>query len=395
MQKQYDIVIAGSGPAGLVLAASCVRAGLSVLVASPDLHRPWPNSYGLWLDEVPDVAVQGCAQFSWDDVGVWFSDTDTKCVQRAYARVDNAALRRLMLARAHGADLSETRVTAVVPHRRGATVVTADGSVEARFFVDATGAGALLDRAPATAFQAAWGEVIRTADLDPARPRWMDFTPIPGDETTFLYALPLGGDRWLVEETSLVHAPGLSFEVLRARLHARLTQYGVRTQGVEHIERVMIPMNTPIPPMQRVIGFGAAAAMGHASTGYLLARILHDAPRLAATLAAHRDADPDVASRAAWATLWPAHRVRQRGLHLYGAEVVSRLNADETREFFRNFFALPPATVRAWLSDRLPPDGLVAAMAMLFPQLSPRLQWKAASGGKFRHLVTAALAWHP
>ena len=52
----------------------------------------------------------------------------------------------------------------------------------------------------------------------------------PGDGwPTFLYAVPLGGGRVLLEETSLARRPGLPTAQLRDRLSARLARHGVDT----------------------------------------------------------------------------------------------------------------------------------------------------------------------
>ena len=46
-----DVVVAGDGPAGAAVAAAADAAGLrTVLVGS---GRPWTNTYGAWVDEVP------------------------------------------------------------------------------------------------------------------------------------------------------------------------------------------------------------------------------------------------------------------------------------------------------------------------------------------------------
>lgn len=385
-----DVLIAGSGPAGLAAAASCVEAGFDVAVVAPDLDRPWPASYGAWADQLPDGILAGCVSHAWDEVEARFSSDDTNCIQRRYVRVHNGALQDHLRGRLAGARLVPGVARGVVHEDRGSSVTTSEGMIRAGVVVDATGGGALLENGVPTAFQVAWGEIADVDGLDPV-PRWMDFTLV-GDVPSFLYALPLGGSRWLLEETSLVSRPAVDLGLLRRQLHVRLETYGVRIRAVHGHEAVRIPMDVPLPRPQRVVGFGASAGMIHPSTGYLLARVLAAAPELAAALAAHRD-DPSAASNAAWDTIWPAARLRQRALHLYGADVVARLDARELSAFFRGFFQLPDAIVRGWLADDLPVDALARAMASLFTKLPPGLRWKVASGGRLRHLVAAATAW--
>ena len=391
-----DVVIAGSGPAGLAAAGACGRLGLSVLVVAPEPAAVWPASYGMWRDEVPRSADSAWLTPCWPSVEVRFGADDARRLHRAYGRVDNAALRQSLLA---GADVRflAARALAVAHDPQGSTVQTDRGSVRATVVVDASGAsGALLDGAGAPSrFQAAWGEIVDTDDLDPSAPRWMDFTPVAGLNAppTFLYALPLGGSRWLVEETSLARRPALGFDVVRGRLHRRLAAEGVRVRATQGTERVWIPLDTPAPRPQRTVAFGAAAGMIHPSTGYSLARALQTAPSLADALVEGLLTSPAAAARLAWAAIWPTPRLAARELHLYGAGVVSGLDQGETNAFFRAFFeTLPPDVIAAWLSDSLPPFALVAAMTRLFPALPPRLRWRVAVGGEVRHLLAAAIA---
>ena len=391
-----DVLIAGAGPAALAAAAACVGAGLSTVLVAPDPDAAWPNGYAAWVDEIVDPVLADCQAARWSAVEVRFGIGDANPIQRAYQRVDNVALRAALLARCGAMPRLPASVRAVAHDTGGSTVDTDDGPLRAAVFVDATGPqSALVDRTGvATRFQAAWGELVDTDDLDPAVPRFMDFTPAAGAHASpsFLYALPLGGSRWLVEETSLVRAPAMPFALLRERLHARLAASGVRVRAVHGVERVRIPMNTPVPSPQRTVAFGAAAAMVHPSTGYSLARSLATAPALAAAIARGLHDSPAAASQAAWDVIWPAARRRQRALHLYGAEVVSGLDQADTAAFFRAFFALPPETVRGWLADELPVERLAVAMARMFPHLPARLRWKAASSGRLHHLISAALS---
>lgn len=49
---------------------------------------------------------------------------------------------------------------------------------------------------------------------------------------TFLYAMPLGGNRVFLEETCLVAKPALPFAVLKRRLQRRLDAMGVKVKKV-------------------------------------------------------------------------------------------------------------------------------------------------------------------
>jgi hypothetical protein len=47
----YDVVVAGDGPAALALADACAQLGLQVCAVGEG--APWTATYGTWVDEVP------------------------------------------------------------------------------------------------------------------------------------------------------------------------------------------------------------------------------------------------------------------------------------------------------------------------------------------------------
>ena len=102
-----------------------------------------------------------------------------------------------------------------------------DGSaLDARVLIDASGATSRLVKGggPPAAFQSAFGLVARFDEppIPPGTCTLMDWSPSPAadDEAidpTFLYAMDLGGDRFLVEETSLARRRPLDTTELSSR----------------------------------------------------------------------------------------------------------------------------------------------------------------------------------
>lgn len=370
-----DVIVIGTGPAGLLAAAACHARGLLTVCVGAAPDRGWENQYGIWVDQVPDPELAAAMTATWASIDVRHVATTT--IRRTYGRVDNGAWRSLLAGR--GAPIATFDARAYAADTRGVTVTAADGqTLRARVIVDATGAsGRLLHRRGApTLFQVAWGALVEVDGLG-ARPRWMDF----GDERgvpSFLYALPMPDGRWFLEETSLVSRGALSHEALRTRLYRRLDREGARVRSTAAIELCKIPLDVPVPSAQRVVGFGAAAGMIHPATGYLLPRLLEDAPRLADAIAAGLASDPATASARAWEALWSPQRRRQRELYRIGAEVLAGLDADDTRAFFAAFFALPVQDWSDYLADRLPPLRIAAVMASLFARLPNHLRLTVA-----------------
>ncbi len=195
---------------------------------------------------------------------------------------------------------------------------------------------------------------------------------------TFLYAMDLGGGRYFVEETSLAHAPALSFELLEQRLHQRLAWLGVQVGAVEHIERCLFPMNLPLPDLtQPVLGYGGAASMVHPASGYQVGAALRRAKPVAQAIAAalrSLDASPAQVAQAGWQALWPAAEVRKRALYLFGLQSLLRFDSQGLSEFFAAFFQLPAPLWHGYLSNTLATPEVLDTMARLFGQASNRVR---------------------
>ncbi|MDT7776407.1 MAG: lycopene beta-cyclase, partial [Pseudonocardiales bacterium] len=192
----------------------------------------------------------------------------------------------------------------------------------------------------------------------------------PGGWPTFLYAVPLGGGRVLLEETSLARRPGLDLDTLTARLRARLAAHRIQPAADAPREVVRFALDLPRHAGPGVLGFGAAAPLTHPATGYQLAEALRLAPAVAAAAATTLPGGPAAALAATRALLWPAparavHLLRRRGL-----ESLLRMPPAQLPAFFEGFFALPDRRRRAYLSGRTDFVGTAAAMTGMFATTS-------------------------
>lgn len=377
----HDVLIAGAGPAGLSLAAACVARGLRTAVIAPDPDARWAPTYASWIDELP-AGVPLAA--TWDQVFVRLG-TQTRPLDRAYARVDGDALRERLWAAASGVEVLRGTVVATGP--AGTPARDDRGrALTASVVVRATGAPS------ATTWQTAFGLICELDGLDRSVPLWMDWSFDAADREpapSFLYALPMPDGSWLVEETALVRGPAVGLDVLERRLRLRLAATGVRVRRVLATERCTIPMDAePVSDL----AFGAAAGMTHPATGYLLPRVLHAAPRVADALAKGLDRSPDAAVRAAHDAIWPGDALRRHRILRFASGALARMSARDTRAFLDAFFDQPEPFVRGFLSDALPTGSLVAGMAALFTRLSPTLQLRVMAGGDPTELFRAAAA---
>jgi lycopene beta-cyclase len=396
----HDVVVVGAGPAGRALAGACAASGLATALVDPTPERQWRVTYGAFTAELPPdlppTAVAARARGRAVALTGWDLGWE-------YTVLDVPGLRAHLDAALGGV----TVVAGRAAHRDRAGVALADGThLAARAVVDAGGyRQPLLDRsaAPAPAAeQTAYGLVVDEATaaplVGPGEALFMDWTP--GDDRswpTFLYAIPLGGGRVLLEETSLARRPGLPTAQLRDRLHARLARAGVAPPADAEVEKVHFRVDSPRYRSPAAVGFGAAAPLVHPATGFNIAATLRLAPRVADALAAHLPTDPPAALAAARAVVWsPAaravHALRRRGL-----EALLRMPPADVPAFFEVFFGLPERHRWAYLTARDDLGGAVSAMNALFgragwglrgrlvgPALRPGLRVNGAAAGAAR-----------
>ncbi|MEU5697197.1 lycopene cyclase family protein [Actinosynnema sp. NPDC020468] len=331
-----DVLVVGGGPAGRALARACAREGLATGLVDRDPAAPWRATYAAWADEVGDAAVLTRSR------AVAFAVREHR-PGREYVVLDQEPLRAL-----DGVRVFAGRVTSRSPtHAR-----LADGRVlRARRVVHAGGGRG-------TAHQTAVGVVVSQAEaapfVAPGEAVVMDWRRPPDAGTsdpTFLYAVPVGPDRVLLEETSLAHAPGLPSPELRRRLHARLAAHGVPVPVAE--ERVRIALDV-VPDRD---AFGAAAGFVNPTTGYGVARALALAP-----VAARALATGEPLARALWSPT-------AKGVHLlrtHGLSALLALRPADVPQFFDTFFRMADNQQRNYLSTHDDLRGVATAMTVLF-----------------------------
>jgi len=173
---------------------------------------------------------------------------------------------------------------------------------------------------------------------------------------TFMYAMPLGGNRIFFEETSLVARPAVSFMDCKERYLKRLKHLGIEVTGVEEEEFCYIPMGGPLPIKdQRIVGFGGASAMVHPSTGFSLARVLMGAPDVCTAIRRGITTDgasPDRIAADAYGALWTPEDVAQRNFAVFGGEFLMAQDVKGLRGFFDGFFRISQERWGGFLAGR-------------------------------------------
>lgn len=386
MSDLSDIGVLGSGPAALSIAAACSQRGASVTLLAPEPEAPWQPNYCLWADELPR-GMEKLAECGWPEASI-VTPFGTTVLGRPYVKLDTCELQGFFWStlRPRSVRVVSGRATGL-DHRGGETRIhIEDGTLmRVRVVIDASGAGSpFVKRAHrrAPALQTAFGLMLRAPDhgFDPNRMVLMDFRPVSSadpDLPSFLYVLPMSDDRLFIEETSLARRPAMRLEVLRARLDTRLASLGL--QQCERIgeEHCSIAMGLGLPVTdQSLVPFGAAGAMAHPASGYLISHVLRKADPVAASILRGLGSDdPALAIALGNATLWPRPERATWELYGFGLETLVGMSAKEIACFFDAFFRLPREGWSGFLAGTLSPSALGLVMTRLFRSLPTSLQW--------------------
>lgn len=409
-QTVFDVIVVGSGPAGLAVADRVAAGGFQVLIVDPNPRAPWVNNFGVWIDEFELMGLADCLDVTWDKALVHLDATPEgkRYLARPYGRVDRPKLKRRLLERsiAGGVRFYEAKAQRV-RHGGGRSTLELDGGVQVSgsLVVDATGHSRKLvefDKPFNPGYQGAYGIVVEVEshpfEVDTMlfmdwRDDHLDAHPDIKERNaklpTFLYAMPFSPTKIFLEETSLVARPIIPFPELKLRLEKRMQHLGIKVLSVEEEEFCAIPMGGCLPARpQRVIGVGGTAGMVHPSTGYMVSRVLGAAPLIADAIidqlssvsdkatdahlgrAPRSEAEADAMAAAVWAAMWPVQRLRQREFFEFGMEVLLKLDLAETREFFAAFFSLSAYHWHGFLSSRLSFISLIGFGLSLFAKSS-------------------------
>lgn len=386
MDNLHDIGVLGSGPAALCIAAAFADGGASVHLIAPQPESSWKPNYCLWVDELPE-RMGHLVERSWAEACV-VTPWRRQVLDRPYAKLHTGELQSFLWDTLREGSFRVSSDRAIrLDHREDETRIHTEDGLEARVrvVVDASGAGSPFvqrthRRAPA--FQRAFGLLLRAPNhgFDPNRMVLMDFREPPtgvSEPPSFLYVLPLDEERLFVEETSLARRPAMGLEPLRARLLARLARLGLGHSERLAEEHCSIPMGLGLPATgQPVVPFGAAGAMVHPASGYLISRVLSQAHPVAdAILEGLAKSDSALAISSGNAALWPRSRRTAWELYGFGLETLVGMSATEIARFFDAFFQLPQHAWSGFLSGNLSPAPLGAVMTQVFRSLPASVRW--------------------
>lgn len=374
-----NILIAGGGPAALALAAELGHLGLSIRIVAPHQPQTFTATYGAWLDEWPEWAKL-CLENTWSDVRTYLPQLTP--ILRPYSVLDNKKATEYLISKA-GNTLywTQSKVVSAEQHHQLWQIYSDTGEMwTSDLVIDATGHGGTLVQPTflgGLAMQTAYGLIgrFKHPPISPGSMSWMDYRPTGLiDSSTFLYAMHLDEDRYLVEETSLIARPAPTKKYLKQRLLSRLAAQGTPITHIEADEWVAFPMNAQAPLANGILAFGATAGMVHPISGFQVASAFQKAPELAQILAKALEQGEN-AAQAGWNYLWPQPLRQARAIQTIGLQALLNLSPAQLPPFFKLFFSLPPTSWQAFLSPETQGQDLTRLMLQLFTKAPISLRY--------------------
>lgn len=395
-RSNFDVIIIGAGPAGTRLAEQVSNYGIKVCCVDPNPLSPWPNNYGVWLDEFESLGLEDCLDKTWPMTCIYIDDKKTKYLDRSYGRVSRKMLKEKLVKGCvfNGVRFYKAKVWEIEHKEFESIVVCDDGTkIKGSLVVDASGFGSNFikyDNYKKRNYgvQIAHGVLVEVEDhpYDLDKMVLMDWRdthlgnePYLRDSNskfpTFMYAMPFSSNLIFFEETSLVSRPVLSYMEVKKRMVARLRHMGIKVQRVLEDEKCLIPMGGPLPKIpQNVMAIGGNSGVVHPSTGYMVARTMALAPIVAAAinecLGSTRMIRGTLLYDKVWNSLWPIESRINREFYSFGMETLLKLDLNGTRSFFDAFFDVKPYYWQGFLSSSLTFKDLVYLSVSLFGHAS-------------------------
>lgn len=411
------VVIAGGGPAGLLLASALIDENVPVVVVAPCPDALWPENHASWHEELAATELGQALSPVWPRVVMIDANGEAISLAAKYGLVDKEQTQARLLAKVRDrAELIADKVVRI-SHDDALTHVHLATAPKlcAALFVDATGAAGFSasskedDGAAPSLFQTALGGVFRVAGphapdqgVDDDTMVLMDWRPAPGSESdglepSFLYVMPHGEGEVFFEETILIGArrdPNVLRERLLARLQTRFddVEWCTDAAGTPRAEHCVIPMNAPAQRPHTHAVFGAAAGAIHPATGYSVGWSARHAPQVAAAVrrSLEQGEKPSAIARAVDGVLWSRDNLRKRQLLLAGAEVLKDLSPHDVSDFFAAFFAQDRAKWMAFMTRDRSAGTILNAMWSTFahaPLPLKRKMMRLGAGPLLRTLV--------
>jgi len=284
----YDLILAGGGLANGLIAwrLRTQRPELRILLLEQDEHLGGNHTWSFHASDLTAAQRAWLAplvSWHWSGYEVVFPDF-TRSLEGGYCSILSEDFARVLQAALGPVLRTGTRVTAVHPTR----VELADGQVlHARAVID--GRGPAPSPHLALGYQTFLGQEVRLAAAHGlAAPIIMDAAVAQQGGYRFVYVLPFGPDRLLIEDTHYIDDAGRDPEQLRANIAAYAEARGWRIEAVLREEQGALPIVLAgdierfWDGLQGQPSAGLRAGLFHFTTGYSLPHAVRLADAIAA-----------------------------------------------------------------------------------------------------------------
>ena len=278
--EPYDYVVVGGGLQGCLLmhALAHYRPDARVLLIERSSALCGNHTWSFHETDVPPEAwdwLRPLVDFRWPAYRVAFPGMARR-VELGYATISSDGLRAATAALADGESLDRGsrgfRFDEACEIASPTQVVLSDQTVvESRVVVDCRGRAGLPARPAGAGFQTFFGCEYQLHEAWPAaEPTVMDVREDQADGFEFLYELPFGPHRVLLEYTRFSEAATCDEERAQSLISTRLAEAGVSSPQLVRREQGCLPMPYAKPELQgnRAIAGGYAGGWYHAATGY-------------------------------------------------------------------------------------------------------------------------------
>jgi len=353
------LVLVGGGlqNALIALATLAARPHAQVTVLERDPRPCGNHTWSFHATDVPDAlrpVIERVAEHTWPDYDVQFPDGPRR-VELGYASVSSEHLADLLtrtLADApHGALRTDTEVVAL---DAGGVTLAGGERLPADLVVDARGPG----HAPQAAcgYQKFYGlELALDAPHGLERPLLMDATIEQVDGFRFIYALPFGPQRLLIEDTVFSTSAELDAGPWRTRVLAEAEARGWSPAQVLREEQGVLPMpwSGPGPAIQTEgpLRGGYHGGWFHPATGYSMPHAM----RLATIVARHAEDPGALLGTDDYLRLVRRERKQARFARFLNRLLFTGVAADTRWTVFQRFYRQPESLIARFYACTLTP----------------------------------------
>lgn len=351
--KPYDLILAGGGLANGLIAwrLRTARPELRILVLEQDAQIGGNHTWSFHesdLDDAQRAWLAPLVSARWPRYEVIFPELK-RTLDGGYASIASDDFAGVLTPILGDTLRTNTTIASLTP----TSVTLVDGTV--------LHAGAVIDgRGPvhsdrlALGFQTFLGQEVRVdAPHGLTAPILMDASVAQQGGYRFVYVLPFGPDRMLIEDTHYVDAPERDPERLRANIAAYAAARGWRIVAVLREERGALPITLASDhdgywdDLRGQPSSGLRAGLFHPTTGYSLPHAVRLAERIAQ--------QPDLRAPALFAAI-RAHATsewrRQRFFRLLNRMLFLAGEADHRWRVMQRFYTLSAPLIARFYAGR-------------------------------------------